>query len=127
VAPGTTNIPSEGLAEPFALQIAGDVARAAATWRAIGCPYEGGCALAEIDDLVMMRRAVAIFEELGARPAIGHAICRLRTLGVRDLSALRRGPRATIRANRAGPIRRKAEALGPVAAGLRNAEIAERL
>jgi DNA-binding NarL/FixJ family response regulator len=51
----------------------------------------------------------------------------LRALGVRDLPALRRGPRATTRANPAGLTRREAEVLALVAAGLRNTEIAERL
>ena len=74
-----------------------------------------------------VRRAVAIFEELGARPAAARAIARLRTLGVRELPPLRRGPQATTRANPAGLTRREAEVLALVAAGLRNAEIAERL
>jgi DNA-binding NarL/FixJ family response regulator len=52
---------------------------------------------------------------------------RLRSLGVRDLPALRRGPQPSTRANPAGLTRREVEVLALVAAGLRNTEIAERL
>jgi DNA-binding CsgD family transcriptional regulator len=124
---GERDIPIDGLADPYALLIAGDWVGAAAAWHELGCPYEEACALAECDDPTMVRRAVAIFEELGAKPAIEHAIGRLRTLGVRDLPALRRGPRATTRAHPAGLTQREAEVLALVAAGLRNTEIAERL
>src|SRR5215213_1410753 len=37
---GERDAPSENLAEPYALQIAGDFAGAAATWHDLGCPYE---------------------------------------------------------------------------------------
>ena len=124
---GDRDVPIDGLAEPYALQIAGDFAGAAAAWRELGCPYEEACALAESDDPVLVRRAVETFEGLEARPAHMQAMRRLQTLGVHDLPALRRGPRATTRAHPAGLTRREAEVLALVAAGLRNAEIAERL
>jgi DNA-binding CsgD family transcriptional regulator len=124
---GDRDVPTAGLPEPYALQIAGDYAGAAATWQALGCPYEEACALAESDDPAMVRRGIEICERLGARPVIGHAIRRLRGLGVRELPPVRRGPRSTTRANPAGLTRREAEVLALVAAGLRNAEIAERL
>jgi DNA-binding CsgD family transcriptional regulator len=124
---GERDVPSEDLAEPYALLIVGDFVAAAAAWHELRLPYEEACALAESDDPALVRRAIAIFEELGAKPARAHAIGRLRTLGIHDLPAIRRGPRATTRAHPAGLTLREAEVLTLVAAGLRNAEIAARL
>ena len=124
---GDREVPRAELAEPYALQIAGDHKGAAAAWHVLGCPYEEARALASSEDPESVRLAMATFEELGAQPAVGQAMRHLRALGVRGLPAVRRGPRASTRANPAGLTRREAEVMALVAAGLRNNEIAERL
>jgi DNA-binding CsgD family transcriptional regulator len=108
---------------PYRCAMAGDWAGAAAAWEALGCPYEA--ALSRLDgDEEAARQALAIFERLGARAAAALAARRLRDRGVR---AVPRGPRPSTRANPANLTARELEILPLLAAGLRNAEIAERL
>ena len=54
---------------PYALQIAGDWARAAERWTNIGCPYEAALALADADADEPRRRALTALERLGAQAA----------------------------------------------------------
>ncbi len=110
-------------AEPWRLQLAGDWRGAAAAWAERGCPYEQARALADGDELAL-KEALAIFDNLGAAPMAGSVTRRLRELGVRGV---RRGPRPSTRSNPAGLTQRELEVLRDLAAGLRNAEIAERL
>ena len=66
---GERDVPTDDLAEPYALLIAGDWAGAAAAWRELGCPYEEACALAASDDPDLVRRAVATSRSSGrSRP-----------------------------------------------------------
>ena len=113
-----------GAASPFAVWIAGRAAQAADEWERLGCPYEAASARADAGDVANLQRALEAFGALDARPAAQLAARRLRRLGLRGL---RRGPRAATRANPAQLTARESEIAQLIAAGLRNAEIADRL
>ncbi|MGI8475173.1 MAG: response regulator transcription factor [Thermomicrobiales bacterium] len=116
--------PPAEAAEPFALQIAGGWAGAAAWWQASGCPYEAAQALADSGDEGMLRHALAEFVRLGARPMAAVVVHQLRGLGARGIP---RGPRPATRANPANLTPRELEILPLLAAGRRDADIAGRL
>ena len=85
-------------------------------------PYERALALADGGERESLLRALAILEELRAEPAAEQVRARLRARGVRFRRA-----RPETRANPAGLTGRQLDVLALVAAGLTNAEIAERL
>jgi DNA-binding CsgD family transcriptional regulator/tetratricopeptide (TPR) repeat protein len=109
---------------PYALELSGDAAAAAARWREFGHPYEAALAVAAIGTEEALREALDALTALGARAAAAIVSRRLRALGARDIP---RGPRPATRQNAAGLTARQSEVLALVATGLRNAEIAERL
>ncbi len=111
-------------AEPWARQMRGDWAGAAVAWEERGCLYETARALADADDEAALRRALEIFEHLGARPGVAAVSFRLRALG---FGGIPRGPRSSTRAHPAGLTRRESEILSLVANGQTNGEIAARL
>jgi DNA-binding CsgD family transcriptional regulator len=113
-----------GAAEPYAAQLAGDWARAAELWTAIGCPYEASLARADADDPDALRASLAELHRLGARPMAAIVARRLRERGVRDLP---RGPRPSTQRNPAKLTTREMEVLALVRDGLTNAQIAGRL
>jgi DNA-binding CsgD family transcriptional regulator/tetratricopeptide (TPR) repeat protein len=118
---GALTDPPADAAEPFALQIGGDWAGAAAAWRALGCPYEVARSLTDSNDETVLREALATFEQLGARPALYVVKRRLHDLGVRDIP---RGPRPATRANPAQLTPREVQILTLIAPGSTNAEVA---
>jgi len=111
-------------AEPYASELAGDWAGAAAFWDQAGCPYEAALARADSGDEAELRRALDELQALGARPAATIVAGRLRERGVRGLP---RGPRPATRENPAGLTPRQLEVLELLAEGMRDSEIAARL
>lgn len=120
---GHLHEPPPGTAEPYALQIAGEWRGAADLWSKIGCPYEAALALADSHEEEALRRALEIFEGLGARPMVGVVARRLREMGIRGIP---RGPRPSTRAHPAGLTSREIEIVSLITQGLSNLEIAKR-
>lgn len=116
-------IPDE-VAEPYALELAGQWQRAAELWTGIGCPYEAAVVLAQCNEEEVLRRALAVFSRLGARPMVAIITQKLRARGVRDIP---KGPQSAARSNPAGLTKREVEILSLVAEGLPNPQIARRL
>ena len=98
--------------------------QAEAAWQARNCPYEAARALAEADDEASLKRALQVFDRLGAAPAAERTRKRLRELGTRSIP---RGPRAVTRGNAFGLTARELEVVALLAQGLTNGAIAARL
>ena len=120
---GVTQPIEKAIAEPYALQIAGNWRAAADLWKEIGCPYEEAVALSDGDERAQLE-ALSIFEKLGAEPAAEKLRQKLRATGVRGIP---RGPRQSTVENPAGLTARQMEVLSLLSEGYINAEIAERL
>jgi DNA-binding CsgD family transcriptional regulator len=114
----------ENAFEPYVLQIEGHWRRAAAAWRALGCPYEAAWALVDSNSEPELRYAYAEFARLGAHPAAAIVTQRLRALGAERLP---RGPRPTTQANPFQLTSREMEVLALIAQGRRTQEIADAL
>jgi DNA-binding NarL/FixJ family response regulator len=106
------------------LHIEGDWVGAAKAWATIGCRYEEAFALSDSPEEAHRRRALEIFEGLGAKPMARRLRKQLQAEGVRGL---KRGANRTTRANPAGLTARELEILGLLASDLSNAAIARRL
>ena len=113
-----------GCPECYAAGLRGDWRAAAGEWERLGNPYARALELAESGEAEPTLEALAVFERLGAAPAVAIVRRRLRELGVRRRP---RAPLPSTLANAAGLTARQVEILRLVAAGLPNAEIAQRL
>ena len=120
---GGLDSPPPGCAAPFVFEAEGRWAEAAAAWETIGCAYERARALAD-GDAAARQQALAIFESLGAQPAAEAVRRQLRQDGVKGVA---RGARASTRGHPYGLTAREVQVLELLCAGLRNADIAERL
>jgi DNA-binding CsgD family transcriptional regulator len=115
--------PPEQLPLPFAQMLAGEWRAAAVEWERIGAPFERGLALS-LGNAEARLAALALFEQLGAKPAARMARQGLSAEGVQRVP---RGPRPTTRSSPAGLTRRERDVLALLAQGLTNAEIAAAL
>ena len=112
-----------GGAEPYRLQVAGEVEQAATAWAELGCPYEQADSLADGHE-DQQRRALEIFDDLGAAPAAARLRRRMREAGIRSIP---RGPRPATAEHPAGLTPREVEVLELIAEEMTNAEIADAL
>jgi DNA-binding CsgD family transcriptional regulator/tetratricopeptide (TPR) repeat protein len=114
----------DGCPEPWASGLRGDWHAAAEGWAQLGDPYEQALELADSGEPGPTRDALLMLQDMGATAACAHVRRRLRAMGVRSLP---RGPQPTTRAHPAGLTARQADVLELIAAGLTNAQIAEKL
>ncbi|WP_225766620.1 AAA family ATPase [Inquilinus sp. Marseille-Q2685] len=116
---------------PRAAELAGDPAAAAAEWTRLGLPYEAALALTQVrggEAGPALARAVAMLEEIEARPAALLARRTAQRLGVADqLPRARRGPYSAARRHPLGLTRRELQVLRLLAQGMGNQDIARRL
>ncbi|MBN9107441.1 MAG: hypothetical protein J0I34_01555 [Pseudonocardia sp.] len=113
-----------GCPDEFAAGLAGDWQGAAAAWARMGDRYEQALEPADAPGVPPLLDALAILDDLGARPAAALVRRRLRDRGA---AAVPRGRKPATRANPAGLTDRRLEILQLLAAGATNAENAARL
>jgi DNA-binding CsgD family transcriptional regulator len=123
-AAGGTDVVPELPLSPRRLQLCGQAEAAAARWAELGYPYEAALALVETDSEAALRSALRELQRLGATAAASIVARRLRQRGARGIP---RGPRPSTANNSARLTRRELEVVTLIAAGLPNAQIAERL
>ncbi len=122
-AAGGGEVPRQGCAQPFRLQLEGRWEEAARAWRARGCPYEEARALAAGDEDAQ-RQALVLLDGLGAVPLARRVRDALHARGAKGVP---RGPMQATRAHPAGLTRREVEVLQLLAQALRPSQIAVRL
>ncbi|HEX2850683.1 MAG TPA: AAA family ATPase [Acidimicrobiales bacterium] len=115
---------SEYDAPPIPMILADDARGVAQWWERVGSEHMAADALADSTDEADLREACERLTAVGSTPRALEVARRLRRRGARGV---RRGPRATTRANRAGLTPREVEVAALLCEGLTNAQIATRL
>jgi DNA-binding CsgD family transcriptional regulator/tetratricopeptide (TPR) repeat protein len=116
--------PGTGGEHPYAVLAAGRWREAAGTWAAAGGRYEQALALSASPAPADLLTALALLDELGAKPLATRVRGRLRALGVTPIP---RGPLGGTRANPAGLTTRQIDVLRLLVQGHTNAQIAHEL
>ena len=120
----STHAPIERVAEPYRLQLAGDLDAAADTWRRLLSPYEEALTLVATDDVERRRAGLDLLDRLGAGAVAAKVRRYLRANGASNVPGPRR---PATRRNAAGLTAREVDVLQLLDEGLTNAELAQRL
>lgn len=126
---GTLPLAHVELPRPWALELSGNPAAAAAEWNRMGLPYEAGLAFLQIDDDgAALARGVALLDDIDARlpAALGRRIAQRRGITTR-LPRARRGPYASARQHPLGLTQSELMVLRLIAEGRSNKDIARQL
>jgi DNA-binding CsgD family transcriptional regulator/tetratricopeptide (TPR) repeat protein len=118
------------MAEPCRLELAGDLAAAAAAWQALGMPRHQAYALMLMDPQQhpdALAQAITLFDNTGAVACSDHARRRARKLAADGVKGIKTGPRAAARSNRFGLTPRELQIATLLAQGRSNPEIAQQL
>ncbi|MFN3313575.1 MAG: ATP-binding protein [Hyphomonas sp.] len=116
------------LPEPFRLEVAGDLAGAAAAWDALGMPYAAAIVRSRMEDAVALAAAVRELQSMGAEAAASRARRQASELGLtRALPRPRRGAYKAAREHPLGLTRREQDVLKLIVRGYSNREISEDL
>jgi DNA-binding CsgD family transcriptional regulator/tetratricopeptide (TPR) repeat protein len=121
---GSRRVVDRHLPEPYQFELEGKWEKAAQLWFDLGCDYEAALVLLDSANEAALRRALTIFDQLGAKPAVRIAQQTMRSLGIRSVP---NGAQAATRANPLGLTRREQDVLELICSGHTNAEIAVRL
>jgi DNA-binding CsgD family transcriptional regulator/tetratricopeptide (TPR) repeat protein len=122
VRTGSARTPPGEVAEPYRLELEGDLVGAAEAWTRRDCPYNAALALSGATKEAVLRQALEICTHLGASATIRLIRQKLHLLGARSDSG---GPRTSTRPF--GLTKRELQVLSLICSAHTNAEIAQRL